>query len=132
MADGVLYIGNRRYSSWSMRGWLAVRLAGLDVEVKLLRFTRPGPTTAIADVSPNGLVPFLEHDGARVWESLAICDYCAELVPGLWPADRLWDEAHAYTVTLAGLSQFSLRATKSVIGEILAGWCAASGSATRT
>jgi glutathione S-transferase len=97
MADGVLYIGNRRYSSWSMRGWLAVRLAGLDVEVKLLRFTRPGPTTAIADVSPNGLVPFLEHDGARVWESLAICDYCAELVPGLWPADRV-ARAHARSI----------------------------------
>lgn len=89
MAEGILYIGHRRYSSWSMRGWLAVRLAKLDVEVRVLRFTRPGPTKAIAELSPNGLVPFLEHNGARVWESLAICDYCAEIEPGLWPADRV-------------------------------------------
>ena len=47
MAEGRLYIGNRRYSSWSMRGWLAVMLAGLDVEGVLIRFTRPGPTEAI-------------------------------------------------------------------------------------
>jgi glutathione S-transferase len=98
MADGTLYIGQRRYSSWSMRGWLAVKLAGLDVDVKVLKFTRPGPTRAIAELSPNGLVPFLEHDGARVWESLAICDYCAEQRPGLWPADRV-ARAHARSIS---------------------------------
>src|SRR5258706_39848 len=69
MTDGVLYIGNMRYSSWSMRGWLAVKLAGLNVDVRVLRFTRPGPTKPIAELSPNGLVPVLEHNGARVWES---------------------------------------------------------------
>ena len=89
MSEGVLYIGHKRYSSWSMRGWLAVKLAGLDVDVQVIRFTRPGPTKAIADLSPNGLVPFLVHHGARVWESLAICDYCAEFAPGLWPEDRV-------------------------------------------
>jgi glutathione S-transferase len=97
MSEGVLYIGHKRYSSWSMRGWLAVRLAGLDVDVRVLKFTRPGPTKAIAEISPNGLVPFLEHNGARVWESLAICDYCAEIEPGLWPADRV-ARAHARSV----------------------------------
>jgi glutathione S-transferase len=89
MTDGVLYIGHKRYSSWSMRGWLAVKLAGLDVDVRVLQFTRPGPTKAIAELSPNGLVPFLEHNGAQVWESLAICDYCAEFQPSLWPTDRI-------------------------------------------
>lgn len=89
MSDGTLYIGHRRYSSWSMRGWLAVKLAGLDVDVQVIRFERPGPTRAIAELSPNGLVPFLEHQGARVWESLSICDYCAEFAPALWPADRV-------------------------------------------
>ncbi len=69
MPDGTLYIGNRRYSSWSLRGWLAVRLAGLDVAEVLIPFTRPGPTPAIAQLSPNGLVPYLEHRGAPVWES---------------------------------------------------------------
>ena len=93
MPEGRLYIGNRRYSSWSMRGWLAVQLAGLDVEEVLIHFTRPGPTPAIHDLSPNGLVPCLEHRGARVWESLAVCEYCAEITPSLWPADRI---ARAY------------------------------------
>lgn len=89
MSDGVLYIGHKRYSSWSLRGWLAVKLAALDVDVQVIKFTRPGPTKAIAELSPNGLVPFLVHNGARVWESLAICDYCAEFQPALWPVDRV-------------------------------------------
>jgi glutathione S-transferase len=98
MTEGTLYIGHKRYSSWSLRGWLAVRLAGLDVDVRVIRFERPGPTKAIAELSPNGLVPFLEHNGARVWESLAICDYCAELQPALWPADRV-ARAHARSIS---------------------------------
>jgi glutathione S-transferase len=98
MSEGILYIGNKRYSSWSLRGWLAVRLAGLDVDVRVLRFDRPGPTKAIVAVSPNGLVPFLEHNGAKVWESSAICDYCAEIKPGLWPADRV-ARAHARSIS---------------------------------
>lgn len=89
MADGTLYIGNRRYSSWSLRGWLAVRLAGLDVAETLIAFERPGPTQALRAVSPSGLVPCLEHRGALVWESLAICEYCAEHAPALWPAERV-------------------------------------------
>ena len=97
MPDGKLYTGHRRYSSWSMRGWLAVRLAGLDVEDVVIRFVRPGPTPAIVALSPNGLVPYLEHRGARVWESLAICDYCAEVTPALWPQDRI-ARAHARSI----------------------------------
>jgi glutathione S-transferase len=97
MRDGKLYTGHRRYSSWSMRGWLAVRLAGLDVEDVVIRFVRPGPTPAIVALSPNGLVPYLEHRGARVWESLAICDYCAEIAPALWPQDRI-ARAHACSI----------------------------------
>lgn len=98
MSEGRLVIGNRRYSSWSLRGWLAVRLAGLDVDVELIPFTRPGPTEAIAVLSPNGLVPYLEHRGARVWESLSICDYCAEVTPALWPVDRI-ARAHARSIS---------------------------------
>jgi len=97
MPDGKLYIGNRRYSSWSMRGWLAVRAAGLDVEEVVIPFTRPGPTPAIAALSPNGLVPYLEHRGARVWESIAVCGYCAEHAPALWPEDRI-ARAHARSI----------------------------------
>ena len=110
MPEGRLYIGNRRYSSWSMRGWLAVRLAGLDVEEVLIHFSRPGPTEAIGKLSPNGLVPYLEHRGARVWESLAVCEYCAEIEPSLWPSDRI-ARAHARSISaeihagLTGLRQ---------------------------
>ena len=98
MPEGTLYIGNRRYSSWSMRGWLAVRLAALDVDEVLIPFTRPGPTSAIARLSPNRLVPYLEHRGARVWESLSVCDYCAEQNPELWPQDRI-ARAHARSIS---------------------------------
>ena len=97
MSDGRLLIGQRRYSSWSMRGWLAVRLANLDVDIQVARFVRPGPTPIIAATSPGGLVPYLEHRGANVWESLAICDYCAEFAPALWPADRV-ARAHAKSI----------------------------------
>jgi len=98
MPDGRLYIGNRRYSSWSLRGWMAVKLAKLDVEVVLIHFTRPGPTAGINSLSPNGLVPYLEHRGARVWESLAVCEYCAEVTPSLWPADPI-ARAHARSMS---------------------------------
>jgi glutathione S-transferase len=97
MSEGKLLIGHRRYSSWSLRGWLAVRLAGLDVDIQVARFVRPGPTPLIAQTSPNGLVPYLEHRGAQVWESLAVCEYCAEFEPSLWPADRV-ARAHARSI----------------------------------
>ncbi|UFN47474.1 glutathione S-transferase family protein [Roseomonas sp. OT10] len=89
MAEGRLIIGNRRYSSWSLRGWLAVHLAGLDVEEVLIPLAGGGGTAAIRDATPAGLVPYLEHRGAKVWESLAIAEYCAEIAPALWPADRV-------------------------------------------
>ena len=84
---GRLFIGTRRYSSWSLRGWLAVQLAGLDVEDVVIPLvgSGPGSTVAIMEHSPSGLVPYLEHGGVRVWETLAICEYCAEAAPGLWP-----------------------------------------------
>ena len=89
MPDGRLFIANRRTSSWSLRGWLAVRLAGLDVEVEVIPLVRPGPTPAIVRRSPNATLPYLEHAGARVWDSLAIIEYCAEFTPALWPAERI-------------------------------------------
>ena len=93
MPKGRLVIGNRRYSSWSLRGWLAVRLAGLEVEEVVIPLAG-GSTPAVKSSTPSGTVPFLEHDGARIWESLAIGEYCAEIAPRLWPADRV-ARAHA-------------------------------------
>jgi glutathione S-transferase len=97
MVEGRLVIGTKRYSSWSLRGWLMVHLARLDVEEVLVPLVGGGATAAIRDVSPNGLVPYLEHRGARLWESIAIAEYCAECAPGLWPADRV-ARAHARSI----------------------------------
>ena len=97
MADGQLFIGTRRYSSWSLRGWLAVRLAGLDVEEVVIRLTGGGADSEVARSTPSGLVPYLEHRGHRVWETLAICEYCAEVSPALWPAD-LGARTHARVI----------------------------------
>lgn len=78
-----LYLGAARYSSWSLRGWLLVRLAGLPVEDI---FAPVGQNVTMP--SPSGLVPYLEHDGAQIWDSLAIAEYCAEINPALWPTER--------------------------------------------
>ncbi len=88
MTQGTLVIGTRRYSSWSLRGWLLVRLAALAVTERVIPLARGG-TPAIKEATPTGLVPYLEHDGAKVWESLAIAEYCAEINPALWPRDRV-------------------------------------------
>ena len=84
MADGILTLGTRRYSSWSLRGWLAVRLAGLDVTETVIPLAG-GATPAVAAATSGATVPHLLHRGHAVWESLAICEYCADLVPALWP-----------------------------------------------
>jgi glutathione S-transferase len=88
MTQNTLVIGTRRYSSWSLRGWLAVHLAKLDVRDEVIPIAG-GATEALKTRTPAGLVPYLEHDGARIWETLAICEYCAEFAPALWPAERL-------------------------------------------
>ena len=96
MSDGTLYIGTKRYSSWSLRGWLPVRLAGLDVTEVVIPLAG-GSTPAVKQASPSGFVPYLEHEGRKIWDSLAIGEYCAELAPALWPADRT-ARAHARSI----------------------------------
>jgi glutathione S-transferase len=97
MAEGRLVIGTKRYSSWSLRGWLMVKLADLDVEEVVVPLANGGGTMAIKAISPNGMVPYLEHRGARMWESIAIAEYCAELCPVLWPDDHR-TRAHARSI----------------------------------
>ena len=98
MPEGKIYIGTRQYSSWSLRGWLPVRLAKLDVEEVVIPLAG-GATPAVKAVSPGGTVPYLEHRGIKVWESLAICEYCAEIFPALWPRDTA---ARAHARAIAG------------------------------
>ena len=91
MARPKLVIGNRCYSSWSLRPWLALRVAGIDFEVERIPLFRPGSAERLGGISPTGLVPVLIEDGVATWESLAICERAAELAPsaGLWPEDPL-------------------------------------------
>lgn len=85
--EAKLFLGTARYSSWSMRGWLLTRLAGLELEEVFVPLAG-GNSPAVKAVSPSGRVPYLVHDGAQIWESLAIAEYCADIEPALWPADR--------------------------------------------
>ncbi len=91
MAALFLLIGNRKYSSWSLRPWIALKQAGLKFEEKFVRLQQPDTTAKIKKYSPSGKVPFLKHGKVEVWESLAICEYLAEAFPkaGLWPKDKL-------------------------------------------
>lgn len=88
--DVTLIIGTKRYSSWSLRPWLAARMAGLTVNERLIDLRQPDTKANILAYSPSGKVPCLIHDGVTVWDSLAICEYLAETFPaaGLWPDDR--------------------------------------------
>jgi glutathione S-transferase len=84
-----LIIGNRNYSSWSLRGWLAASLSGIEIETDLVRLSEPGSHAALLRHSPAGKVPVLRHGERVIWDSLAIIEYLAELCPdaGLWPAN---------------------------------------------
>lgn len=82
-----LIIGNKNYSSWSLRPWLAARAAGLGFEEIRIALFLPGSREKILAHSPSGKVPCLIDHGLTVWDSLAICEYLAEKAPQLWPAD---------------------------------------------
>ncbi|GAA6120580.1 glutathione S-transferase family protein [Acidovorax sp. FG27] len=88
-----LYIGNKNYSSWSMRPWVLMRQAGIDFEEVLVRFDSFAADSAfkqrIAAVSPTAKVPALVDGDLVVWDTLAIAEYLAERFPerALWPAD---------------------------------------------
>ena len=130
MTDGTLYIGTKRYSSWSLRGWLPVKLAGLDVAEVVIPLAG-GVTPGVKAVSPGGTVPYLEHQGARLWESLAICEYCAEFAPGLWPAERA-ARAHARAIAgemHAGFRELRMAMPMSLYRAGAAGTCLTDGAA---
>lgn len=83
-----LYIGNKKYSSWSMRPWLCLKKAGVAFEEEVIPLDTPGFKEAILKVSPAGTVPVLELNGVVITESLAIAEWAAEQSPSIWPSDE--------------------------------------------
>ena len=84
-----LVIGDRNYSSWSLRPWLVLKQVGLPFEEIAIRLNEAGSKAQIYKYSPSGKVPCLIDGDALVWDSLAICEYLAEKSPALWPSDAL-------------------------------------------
>lgn len=86
-----LVIGNRNYSSWSLRAWLYLRLSKIPFDEVNLSLFRDGWKEKIVEYSPAGLVPVLLDDGFPVWDSLAIMEYLREKHPGAigWPEDSV-------------------------------------------
>jgi glutathione S-transferase len=95
MSDYTLVIGNKNYSSWSLRPWLLMKQAGLAFRELRIPLYTPESKDEIRKYSPSGKVPVLLDGALKVWDSLAICEYLAEKHPGsaLWPrghAERAW------------------------------------------
>jgi glutathione S-transferase len=90
MAKATLTISSRNYGSWSLRGWLLCKMAGLDFDEVMLSNDDPSTRAELLLLSPSFLVPMLTHDGVKVWDTLAIAEYLNEIKPdtGLMPADR--------------------------------------------
>lgn len=95
-----LVIGNKNYSSWSLRAWLAAKASGLAFEEILIPLDRPETKGLLEEHSPSGLVPVLKAGTHTVWDSLAIIETLNDLAPdaGIWPSDtmtRAWARAVA-------------------------------------
>ena len=86
-----LVIGNKNYSSWSLRPWIAMRVAGIEFSEEVIPLDQPETKGRIAAFSPSARVPVLHHGDLAVWESLASVEYVAET----WPDAQLWPSAPA-------------------------------------
>lgn len=84
-----LVIGNKNYSSWSLRAWLALKMTGEDFAEELVPLDQPNSKEQILRHSPSGQLPVLKRGELLIWDSMAICEYLAETYPDakLWPAD---------------------------------------------
>jgi glutathione S-transferase len=95
-----LVIGNKNYSSWSMRPWIAMKAAGIAFDEVVISLNAPEFKSVVTKISGTGKVPALNDSGVHVWESLAILEYLAEKFPDakLWPADPA-ARAHARAIS---------------------------------
>jgi glutathione S-transferase len=125
-----LYIGNKNYSSWSLRAWLLMRHSGIAFEEKRLRLDWDEGSAfkkTLRSMAPTGRVPLLIDDGFAVWDSLAIAEYLAELHPekSLWPLDRrqrararsLCAEMHSGFAELRNTFGMNIEASLPEVGE---------------
>ena len=128
-----LYIGNRNYSSWSMRSGVLLAQAGIEHEVVVIRFDALTGDSQfrreVAAVSPAGQVPILVDGDLAVWDTLAIAEYIAEAFPGkhLWPRDRagrararsVCAEMHAGFAGLRNICPMNIEATLHEAGALI-------------
>ncbi len=100
-AKAVLTISSKNYGAWALRGWLMARLAGLDFTEKVIPPDDPGMKAEMLLLSASMLVPSLQHNGIKVWDTLAIGEYLNEIKPkaGLLPADA---KARAHCRAISG------------------------------
>ena len=100
MNKTTLTIASKNYGSWSLRGWLLCKMAGLDFEEQHVGADDPSTRAELLLLSPSFLVPCLFHNGIKVWDTLAIAQYLHELKPeaGLLPADRA-QRAHCRAIS---------------------------------
>lgn len=101
MAKATLTISSKNYSSWSLRGWLMCRMAGIDFEEKVMPADDPSTRAELLLLSPSFLVPALTYDGVQVWDTLAIGGFLNEIRPeaGFYPADQ---KARAHCRSISG------------------------------
>jgi glutathione S-transferase len=99
MSKAILTIASKNYGSWSLRGWLLCKMAGIDFEEQHVGTDDPSTRAELLLLSPSFLVPCLIHDGLKVWDTLAIAQYLHELYPdaGLLPSDRA-QRAHCRSI----------------------------------
>src|ERR1700744_1360253 len=90
MSKATLTLASKNYGSWSLRGWLMCKRAGLELEEKAVSADDPSTRAELLLLSPSFLVPALHHDGLKVWDTLALAEYLHELNPdaGLLPKDQ--------------------------------------------
>ena len=89
-SKATLTIASKNYGSWSLRGWLLCKMAGLDFEERMVASDDPSTRAELLLLSPSFLVPCLTHEGIKVWDTLAIAEYLNEILPdaGLLPEER--------------------------------------------